>query len=135
MGSKGDYVDFPNNTLLQEVIRKSQMQKIRKRKAHVHNRKRLGMNPFGKIVRTLHFCPCKPYVSCFMRYVWTRVFGGLRTQTSMARKPEKDRVQTTFLILMSACVLVSLIANAVPQPHIKSRSAPQKCSLNTTLKT
>ena len=73
---------------------------------------------------TLQFCLRKLCVSCFLRQVRTMFFfwGEVWGHRS---KQKKNRVRTSFLMLTSACVIISLIACPIPQSHIKIRSGPQ----------
>ena len=70
----------------------------------------------------------------FLSRGWGR---GLERWTLMTRKPEKNlQIQTSFFILTSACVLISLIACAVSLFHIKNIGpVPNRYRVNTTIRT
>ena len=83
--------------------------------ARLHDRK-IGYGPDKERVRTSHFCPCKLCGSCLLAWVRTRVFFGFVAIGGYGPKNQKKktRVPTSFLILASAGVIISLITCAVP---------------------
>lgn len=56
--------------------------------------------------------------SCLLAWVRTRVFFGFGAVDIYGPKTKKRRVRTSFLILTSACVVISSIARAVPESHL-----------------